>query len=117
MRQTKSGRVEKCCIAMRQDAQCRLHPHLHCTEWVLDRLTTRAHGIRIFVEPFLYGLDNLLVLPARDATLFARRALGLDWAATTRIGPITPKFLAILLSCKPIGKFLTRRAAINVFIG
>jgi len=85
---------------------------------MLDRYTTRVHRVRrIFVEPFLYGLDNLLVLPPRDPTLFARRALGLDWAATTRIGPITPKFLALLLSCKPIGKFLTRRAAINIFVG
>src|SRR4029077_8259253 len=54
------------------------HSHLHCTEGMLDRLTARSHGLRIFVEPFLYGLDNLLVLPPRDATLFARRALSFD---------------------------------------
>jgi hypothetical protein len=82
-----------------------------------DRLAPLTHGVRIFVEPLLHGLDNLLVLPPRDATLFARRALGLNWACTTRVGPITAKFLAVLLSCKPIRKFLTRRAAINIFIG
>jgi hypothetical protein len=47
---------------------------------MLDRLTARAQGIRIFVEPLLYGLDNLLVLPPRDTTLFGRRALSFDWA-------------------------------------
>jgi hypothetical protein len=55
--------------------------------------TARAHGVRIFVEPFLHGFDNLLVFPARNATLFARRALGLDWAGLARIGPISPMHL------------------------
>jgi hypothetical protein len=85
------------------------HPHLHCSEWMLDRLTARAHGIRIFVEPLLYGLDNLLVLPQRDATLFGRRALSFDWAGMARIGPITPKFLAVLLGRKAIREFLGAR--------
>src|SRR5215467_77159 len=90
------------------------HPHLHCTEWMLDRLTARAHGIRIFVEPFLHRLDNLLVLPPRDATLFARRALSFDRAGMARIGPIAAKFLAVFLSRKTVREFLTRRANINI---
>jgi hypothetical protein len=58
---------------------------------MLDRLTARTHGIRIFVEPFLHGLDNLLVLPPRDATLPSRRALIFDCTGTARISPITVK--------------------------
>src|SRR5262245_63322465 len=84
---------------------------------MLDCLTTRAHGIRILVEPFLHRLDNLLVLPPRDPTLFARRALGLDWAATTRIGPITVKCLAVLLGRIAILQFLARWAPIDICIG
>jgi hypothetical protein len=64
---------------------------------MLDRLTARAHGIRIFVEPCLHCLDNLLVLPTRDATLPSRRAQSFDWAGSSRMGPITVKFLAVLL--------------------
>src|SRR5262245_65119405 len=73
------------------------HPHLDRAEGMLDRLTARAHGIRIFVEPFLYRLDNLLVLPSRDATLSSRRALSFDCTGTARISPITVKCLAVLL--------------------
>jgi hypothetical protein len=59
---------------LRQAMRC-THPHLDRAEEMLDRLTARAHGVRIFVEPFLHGLDNLLVLPPRDATLSSRRPL------------------------------------------
>jgi hypothetical protein len=61
--------------------------------------------------------NNLLVLPPRDATLSSRRALSFDWAGRARIGPITVEFLAVLLGRKAICEFLTRRAAINIFIG
>jgi hypothetical protein len=84
---------------------------------MLHRLTARAHGVGIFVEPFLHRFDNLLVLPSRDATLSSRRALSFDCAGMARIGPITVKFLAVLLGRKPILEFLTRRAAIDIFIG
>src|SRR5262249_5703614 len=92
------------------------HPHLDRTEGMLDRLTARAHGTRIFVEPCLHGLDSLLVLPPRDATLSSRRALSFDWAGLARIGPITAKFLAVLLSRKTVREFLTRRAHIYVLL-
>ena len=42
---------------LRQEVRC-THPHLHCTERMLDRLTARAHGVRIFVEPLLHGLGQ-----------------------------------------------------------
>ena len=93
------------------------HPHLQCSERMLDRLTARAHGLRIFVEPFLRGLDNLLVLPSRDATLSSRRTLIFDCTGTARISPITVKCLAVLLVRIAILQFLTRRAAIDIFIG
>jgi hypothetical protein len=42
---------------------------------MFDRLTARAHGVRILIEPFLYCLDNLLVLPPRNATPLTGLAL------------------------------------------
>src|SRR5262245_59643025 len=83
---------------------------------MLHRLAACAHGVRILVEPFLHGLDNPLVLPPRDATLFSRRALSFDWAGMARIGPITAKFLAVFLSRKTVREFLTRRAHIDVLL-
>src|SRR5262249_62287457 len=91
--------------------------HLDRAKGILARPPAGALGIRIFVEPFLHRLDNLLVLPPRDATLFARRALSFDRAAMARIGPITVKCLAVLLGCEAILEFLTRWAPINIFIG
>jgi len=49
-----------------------------------------------------HGFDNLLVLAARNATLFARCTLSLDWAGLARIRPITVKFLAVLSPCVAI---------------
>src|SRR5262245_65614474 len=83
---------------------------------MLDRLAACAHGVRIFVEPFLHGLDNPLVLPPRNATLFSRRALSFDWAGMARIGPITAKFLAVFLSRKTVREFLTRRAHTDLLL-
>src|SRR5260221_9038766 len=38
---------------------------------MFDRLTTLPHGLRVFVEALLYGLQYILMLPARDAPLHA----------------------------------------------
>src|SRR5262245_8522719 len=81
---------------------------------MLHRLASRAHGIRIFVESCLHGLDDLLVLPPRDATLSPRRALSFDRAGMARIDPITAKSLIVLLGRKAVREFLTRRADIDV---
>src|SRR5215467_5942620 len=83
---------------------------------MLHRFASRAHGVRIFVEPFLHRLDDLLVLPPRDATLSSRRALSFDWAGMARIGPISSKFLAVFLSRETVREFLTRRADIYVLL-
>src|SRR5215475_13051506 len=93
------------------------HPHLHCTEGMLSRLTARAHGLRILVEPLLHCLDNLLVFPSRDAALSSCRTLSFECAGAARIGPITVKCLAVLLVRIVILQFFTRRPAIDIFIG
>jgi hypothetical protein len=36
---------------------------------MLDRLAASTHRIRIFVQARLHGVDNVLVLPPRDAAL------------------------------------------------
>src|SRR6266404_3856378 len=53
---------------------------------MFDRLTTLPHGLRIFVEALLYGLQHVLMLPARDAPLHAGAAL-LERTVATRICP------------------------------
>ena len=48
---------------------------------MFDRLTSLAHFFRMLVEPALNGLENLLMLPTRDPSLFAGGTAVLDEAA------------------------------------
>ena len=81
---------------------------------MLDRLATRAHRIRIFIEPLLHRLDHVLVLPARNSTLLACRALALDRAGAARIGPVAPHTLPVLLGSEIVSQCLAGRAAVDI---
>jgi hypothetical protein len=50
---------------------------------MLGRLATLAHSVRVLVEPLLYGLQHMLMLPARDPSLLASGAALFDRAALT----------------------------------
>src|SRR5258706_9151477 len=64
---------------------------------MFDRLTTLPHGLRVFVEALLYGLQHILMLPARDAPLHAGGAALLERTVATRICPIASQLLPVLL--------------------
>jgi hypothetical protein len=64
------------------------HARLDRREGVLDRFAPLAHGLRVFVEPPLHRLEDVLMLPARDPALFGWRAMTLDRAARVGGGPI-----------------------------
>src|SRR5262249_43475094 len=64
---------------------------------MFDRLTTLPHGLRVFVEALLYGLQYILMLPARDAPLHAGGAALLERTVATRICPIASQLLPVLL--------------------
>ena len=66
----------------------RAHPHLQRAKGMLGRLTTLAHRVRIVIEALLYGLQQMLMLPARDPPLLASRAALFNSAALTGIGPV-----------------------------
>src|SRR5258708_10436277 len=94
----------------------RAHAHLERAERVLDRLAALTHGLGILVETPLHRLQYMLVLPAGDATLLARRAAVLDRAAAARIGPVAPQLLPVLLVHVVERQPLVVRAAINIFL-
>jgi hypothetical protein len=56
---------------------------------MLGRLATLAHRVRVLVEPLLYGLQHMLMLPARDPSVLAGGAALFDRAALTGVGPVT----------------------------
>jgi hypothetical protein len=55
---------------LHQEVGCS-HPGLDGAERVLDRLTTLAHLLRMFVEPTLHRVENVLMLPSGDPSLLA----------------------------------------------
>jgi hypothetical protein len=58
---------------------------------MLGRLATLAHSVRVLVEPLLYGVPHMLMLPARDASVLAGGAALFDRAALIGVGPVTPQ--------------------------
>jgi hypothetical protein len=67
----------------------RPHPHLQRTEGMFGGLAALTHGLRVFVEALLYGLQYMLMLPAGDASLLAGGAAAFDTATLTGVGPVT----------------------------
>ena len=67
-------------IRLHQEVGCS-HPGLDRAEGMLNRLAPRAHLFRMFVEPALHRLKNVLVLPSGDPALLAGGAAVLDGAA------------------------------------
>ena len=66
------------------------HPVLDRAEDVLDRSAPDPHRLGHPVEPVLHRLDDLLVLPSRDAALVAGRAVRLQPAL-----PAIPRPIAV----------------------
>ena len=81
---------------LHQEVGC-AHPGLDRAEGMLDRLAPLAHLLRMLVEPALYGLENMLMLPTGDPTLLARGAAVLDRAALASIGRVAIQDQSIFL--------------------
>jgi hypothetical protein len=54
---------------------------------MLDSFAALAHLLWILVESTLHCIDNKLMLPSGDPSLFASGALSFDGATLTGIGP------------------------------
>src|ERR1044072_8342697 len=66
---------------------------------------------------FLRGLQNVLMLPACDASMRAGRAATLEGAVAARIGPVAPQLFAVLLVGGSVLQTLAGRTAIGVLVG
>ena len=72
---------------LHQEVGCS-HPRLDRAEGVFDRLATHAHLPGVRIKSALHGFEEMLVLPAGDTPLRARRAVMVDRACAADIGPI-----------------------------
>src|ERR1700675_565388 len=83
---------------------------------MLHRLAALAHGLWVLIETFLYRLQHVLLLPARDAPLRAGRAALLERTVAARIRPIAPQPLPVLLVGVVVLQLLAGRTAIDIFV-
>ncbi len=81
---------------LHQEVGC-AHPGLDRPKGMLDRLAPLAHFLRVLVEPSLYCLKNMLMLPSGDPPLFAGGAVVLNGAALAGIGPIAAQDQRVFL--------------------
>src|SRR5215510_8467022 len=81
---------------------------------MLDRLAASTHRIRIFVQARLHGVDNVLVLPPRDAALRPLGALGLQRAGAASVGPVAVQDQSIFLIREVVGELFAGGTNVNV---
>ena len=93
------------------------HPVFYRPERMLDRLAALAHLLRVLGETLLNGIQNMLVLPAGNSALLARRTLILDDTGLAGVGPVAPQHQPLFLIREAVDQALTGRATINIIGG
>src|SRR3974377_978708 len=83
---------------------------------MFGRLATLAHGLRVLVEALLHGLQDMLMLPAGDASLHAARAATLECTVAACICPIAPQLLPIFLLRVVVLELFASWTAIHIFV-
>src|SRR6266404_6094684 len=84
---------------------------------MLDGLAPLAHFFRMLVEPALDGFDNMLMLPARDPSLFAGGAAVLDGAALAGVGPVAAQDQPVFFIGVAVGETFTCRTDVEILTG
>jgi hypothetical protein len=83
---------------------------------MFDCLSTLAHGLWVCIETLLHSVEQMLMLPSWNPSLWPCRALGFERTILTGCGPVTPYPFAIFLVRKAIWQLLPSRTAIGVFL-
>src|SRR5450759_5263750 len=81
---------------------------------MLNRLAPQTHLFRMFVEPALHRLKNVLVLPSGDPSLLAGGAAVLDGAVLAGVGPVAAQDQSVFLGRVVVGEPFAGRTHINV---
>src|ERR1700744_83923 len=92
------------------------HPRFDGPEGVLDRLASDTHGFWGGIEPLLYSLKDMLMLPSWN-TARPRRALRFELTGPAPCGPITAHRFSVFLVGEAISEPLARRAAVEILFG
>src|SRR5450759_4668935 len=98
---------------LHQEVGCS-HPGLDRSEGMLNRLAPFAHLFRMFVEPALHRLENVLMLPSGDPSFLASGAAVLDAAALAGFGRVAAQDQSIFRGGEGVGKPFTGRTDVNV---
>src|SRR6516162_7789185 len=93
------------------------HPCFDCPERMLDRLAPLAHFFGVLVEPALHSFENMLMLPARDASFLAGSAAVFDGAVWAGIGPIAAQDQPVFFVRVAVGQTFTCRTDVEIITG
>jgi hypothetical protein len=74
---------------------CRSQASLHRAERMLDGLATLAHGSGFASRALLHSIEQILMLPPPNPSLWPGRALRFERTILTGCGPVTPQHLAV----------------------
>src|SRR5690242_11639250 len=83
---------------------------------MLNGLPSLTHFLWMPVEPALYFLEDVLVLPSGDPSLFAGGAAVLDGAALAGVGPVAVQNQSIFLVPIVVGEAFTGGTDVNIFL-
>src|SRR5260370_41427355 len=83
---------------------------------MLDRLAPLTNFRRIFVEPALPGLENVLMLPSSDPSLLGGGAAVLDGAAPAGVGPVAVQAQSVFFGREGVGEPLSGRTNVNILL-
>src|SRR5260370_39283936 len=83
---------------------------------MLDGLAPLAYFFRMLVEPALHGFESMLMLSARDPSLFAGGAAVLDGAALAGVSPVAAQDQPIFLVRVVIGESFTSRTDVDILV-
>src|SRR5664280_978063 len=97
-------------------AEIRRRLNLDRSEGMLNRLAPFAHLFRMFVEPALHRLENVLMLPSGDPSFLASGAAVLDAAALAGFGRVAAQDQSIFRGGEGVGEPFTGRTDVNVIL-
>jgi hypothetical protein len=82
---------------------------LHC-------LASPTHGLRIVIEPPLYGLQHMLVIPPCDPALHCSGVAAFQRAVPARVGPVAMQRQPVLDVGEVVFQPFAGRAALDVLV-
>ncbi len=75
------------------------------------------HRIRVLLQQGICLFQNVFLLPALDAALFAGRTLSFQYTRSASVGPVRTQLFALFFSGESVGQPLLGRTDVFILFG